>query len=84
MLMKITARTGNVAGMRHIGGQEDVLLVTAQGMLIRTAASGIRRSGRATQGVKVINLEGDDRVVALARLAEPDDGGDEAEQEELF
>jgi DNA gyrase subunit A len=84
MLMKITPRTGNVAGMRHIGGQEDVLLVTAQGMLIRTAASGIRRSGRATQGVKVINLEGDDRVVALARLAEPDDGGDEAEQEELF
>jgi len=84
MLMKVTTRTGNVAGMRHIGGQEDVLLVTAQGMLIRTAASGIRRTGRVTQGVKLINLEGDDRVVALARLAEPDEGEDEAEQEELF
>jgi DNA gyrase subunit A len=84
MLMKVTSRTGNVAGMRHIGGQEDVLLVTAQGMLIRTAASGIRRTGRVTQGVKLINLEGDDRVVALARLAEPDEGGDDAEQEELF
>ncbi len=84
MLMKVTSRTGNVAGMRHIGGQEDVLLVTAQGMLIRTAASGIRRTGRVTQGVKLINLEGDDRVVALARLAEPDEGEDDAEQEELF
>ncbi len=84
-LMKLTSRTGKVAGVRHIEGDEDILLVTAQGMLIRTRTPEIRRSGRATQGVKVIGLDRDDSVVAVARLAEPEESDDEDDgQEQLF
>jgi DNA gyrase subunit A len=82
MLMRVTERTGSVAGMRHVAGDEDIMLVTAQGMMIRTSTSGVRRIGRATQGVKLIDLEGEDRVVAVAKLAEREE--DEAEPDELF
>ncbi|MEP0772738.1 MAG: DNA gyrase subunit A [Acidobacteriota bacterium] len=83
-LMRVTPRTGNVAGMRHVEGDEDVLLVTAKGMMIRTAAAGVRRIGRATQGVKLMDLEADDQVVALAKLAERDDNGEEESGPPLF
>ena len=82
MLMKVTSRTGSVAGMRHITGDEDIMLVTAKGMMIRTSAAGVRRSGRATQGVKLIDLEEGDQVVAIARLAEREE--DEIEPETMF
>jgi DNA gyrase subunit A len=81
-LMKVTARTGNVAGMRHVGGQDDILLVTAKGMLIRTSSGGVRRSSRATQGVKLIGLEEGDHVVAVARLAEREE--DDIEQDGII
>ncbi|HPC84626.1 MAG TPA: DNA gyrase subunit A [Thermoanaerobaculaceae bacterium] len=83
-LMKVTPRTGNVAGMRYLAGAEDILLVTAQGMLIRTRSAEIRQSGRATQGVKLIGLEPGDRVVSVARLAEREDEDETGEQEALF
>ncbi|MFH1177028.1 MAG: DNA gyrase subunit A [Acidobacteriota bacterium] len=69
-LMRVTERTGNVAGMRYVVGDEDILLVTAQGMMIRTRTAEVRRTGRATQGVKLIGLEANDQVVSVAKLAE--------------
>ena len=90
MLMRVTSRTGSVAGMRHVSGDEDIMLVTAQGMMIRTSASGVRRIGRATQGVKLIDIGPEDKVVAVARLAEREEGedadgaGDGNGQESLF
>ena len=82
--MKVTKRTGNVAGMRHLAGVEEILLVTAQGMLIRTRSAEVRQSGRVTQGVKLIDLEPPDKVVSVARLAEHDEDEDAAEPETLF
>jgi DNA gyrase subunit A len=79
-LMKVTKRTGNVAGMRHLQESEEILLVTQQGMMIRTRTAEIRRTGRATQGVKLIDLGPDDAVVGVARLAERYD--DTAPQDE--
>jgi DNA gyrase subunit A len=81
-LMRVTSRTGSVAGMRHVAGDEDIMLVTAQGMMIRTSASGVRRIGRATQGVKLIDLEEGDQVVAVAKLAEREE--DDSERDALF
>jgi DNA gyrase subunit A len=78
-LMHLTDRTGAVAGIRHVHEEDDVLLVTAQGMLIRTQAAGIRRTGRHAQGVRLINVNGEDRVVALAKLAEREENGGEDE-----
>ncbi len=79
ILMKLTERTGAVAGIRHVHDEDDVLLVTAQGMLIRTRAAEIRRTGRAAQGVRLIAVNGDDRVVAVAKLAERDENGGDDE-----
>jgi len=73
MLMRVTERTGSVAGMRHVSGDEDILLITAGGMMIRTSTAGVRQIGRATQGVKLIDLAADDRVVAVAKLAEQEE-----------
>jgi len=72
-LIRLTAKTGALAGMRHVHEDDQVLMVTEGGMLIRTAVSEIRRSGRVTQGVRVIRLEENDRVVSVAKLVERDD-----------
>lgn len=79
ILMHLTARTGAVAGIRHVHEDDDVLLVTAQGMLIRTRSAEIRRTGRAAQGVRLINVNGEDRVVAVAKLAEREENGGDDE-----
>jgi DNA gyrase subunit A len=49
------------------------MLITQQGKILRTVARDIRTIGRATQGVRLIEIDADDRVVSLARLAEKDD-----------
>lgn len=79
ILMHLTERTGAVAGIRHVHEDDDVLLVTAQGMLIRTRSAEIRRTGRAAQGVRLINVNGEDRVVAVAKLAEREENGGDNE-----
>jgi DNA gyrase subunit A len=78
--MKVTAKTGNVAGMRHVSDEDDILLITSKGMMIRTRAAEVRRTGRATQGVKLMGLEADDKVVAVAKLVEREEEEGEAGQ----
>jgi DNA gyrase subunit A len=49
------------------------MLITQQGKILRMASNTIRAIGRATQGVRLIDIEGDDRAVSIARLEEQDD-----------
>ena len=75
----VTDKTGCVVGMKLVDGTEDLLLVTAAGILIRTPVDSIRIAGRATQGVIVMRFkEEGDRVISLA-LADPEE---KAETEE--
>jgi DNA gyrase subunit A len=67
-------RNGEVVGIAYLQEDDEMLLITQQGKIIRMPASSVRVIGRATQGVRLIELEGDDRVVSVARLAEKDDG----------
>src|SRR5581483_11082081 len=67
-------RNGEVVGVAYLQEDDEMLIITQQGMIIRMPASDVRAIGRATQGVRLIELEGDDRVVSIARLAEKDDG----------
>jgi len=69
-LIRLTDKNGVVAGIRHVHADDQVLIVTERGMLIRMEAAEIRSIGRATQGVRVIRLDEDDRVVSVAKLEE--------------
>jgi len=74
--IRTTDRNGNVVSVRAVPPGEDVMLISQKGMLVRIPADSISLIGRATQGVRVINLKAGDRLVAAARVMEKD-GGDE-------
>ena len=77
----LTDKTGPVIGMKVVDGTEDLLLVTAAGILIRTPVENIRVAGRATQGVIVMRFkEEGDRVISLA-LADPEEKEQPASEE---
>ncbi len=75
--LKLTAKTGEVVGVAQVLPGDQVMLITQGGMIIRTAIDGIREIGRSTQGVKLIGLEPEDRLVAIAKVVERDDEGGE-------
>jgi DNA gyrase subunit A len=59
--------------MAAVHDEDEFMLITQQGKILRTVARDIRTIGRATQGVRLIEIDADDRVVSLARLAERED-----------
>ena len=74
-------RNGKVIGVAQVTDDQELMLITQQGKILRMASKDIRTIGRATQGVRLIDIEGDDRAVSIARLAEQDEeevngGGD--------
>ena len=78
--IQTSERNGRVAGIVHVNEDDELMLVTEQGKILRTAVAGIRETGRNTQGVRLIQIgmgEGD-RVVSVARFAEKADQGDTA------
>jgi DNA gyrase subunit A len=66
-------RNGEVVGVAYVQEDDEVLVMTQQGMIIRMPANDVRAIGRATQGVRLIEVEGDDKVVSIARLVENED-----------
>ncbi|MEW6319566.1 MAG: DNA gyrase subunit A [Acidobacteriota bacterium] len=70
--IEITEKNGRVVGIAQVHDNEELLVMTEQGKILRTPASEIRTIGRATQGVRVMELEGDDTVVSVA-LVEKDE-----------
>jgi DNA gyrase subunit A len=78
--MKTTEKTGRVIGVQLVGGDDQLMLITNTGKIIRLRINDIRVIGRNTQGVRLIDLEEGERVVSLARLAEKEEE-DEAEEE---
>src|SRR5687767_6965310 len=75
-------RNGKVVGLAQVHDDDELMLITQQGKILRMASKDIRTIGRATQGVRLIDIEGDDRAVSIARLAEQDDGEEKAEGDE--
>jgi DNA gyrase subunit A len=66
-------RNGKVVGIAQVTDAEELMLITQQGKILRMASKAIRTIGRSTQGVRLIDIEGDDRAVSIARLAEQDE-----------
>src|SRR4051812_47658551 len=71
--IQTSERNGKVIGVAQVSDDDELMLITQQGKILRMASKAIRTIGRATQGVKLIDIEGDDRVVSIARLAEKDE-----------
>ena len=70
--IQTSERNGKVAGISHVTEDDELMLVTEQGKILRTSVAGIRETGRNAQGVRLMHIEfGDgDRVVSVARFAE--------------
>lgn len=70
--LRLTPKTGDVIGIRQVLETDDVMLMSNEGKLIRLGVAGIRRIGRNTQGVRLINLTADQRLVGVVRIEEED------------
>ena len=77
--IQTSARNGRVAGIAYVENEDELMLITQRGKVLRMGTEDIRPIGRATQGVRLIEIDGQDRVVSLARLAEEVGGGTEAD-----
>ena len=71
--LKVSDKTGPVVGVRHVLEGHGVMLIAQSGKLIRIQIDEVSRIGRATQGVRVMNLGGTDRVVAVAKIVTEDE-----------
>ncbi|HEY8595448.1 MAG TPA: DNA gyrase C-terminal beta-propeller domain-containing protein, partial [Devosiaceae bacterium] len=78
--MSITPKNGPIVASFPVENDDQIMLVTDGGKLIRVPVEGIRIAGRATQGVIVLNTAEDERVVSVERISEPvdEDDGDDA------
>ena len=79
--IKTTERNGKVVNLRLVSDDDDLMLITDGGKLIRMPVDGIPTIGRNTQGVRLIRLEGEEKVVALERMAEKEEGEREVSPE---
>ena len=82
--MKTTEKTGGVCGALAVNEADEIMLITFGGQMVRTGVAHIRMTGRNAQGVKLINLDSDDRLLAIAPVINEDetDSEDEADSEE--
>jgi len=75
--MKTTARTGLVVRVLAVVEDSDLMIITQEGKIIRIESAEIRQAGRSTQGVRLVRMEGEDRVAAASVI--PNEGGNGAE-----
>jgi DNA gyrase subunit A len=67
--INITEKTGDLIAIKSVSNDNDLMIITQNGLTIRLAVSSISVLGRATQGVRLINLKGEDRIASVARVA---------------
>src|SRR5690625_1498680 len=83
---RLTEETGHVVAVKVVNGDEDIMLITVAGVLIRIPVESISITGRNTQGVRLIRLQNEEEVATVAKIAEEDideeDNGNEVDHEE--
>ncbi|MFI3603590.1 DNA gyrase subunit A [Vagococcus fluvialis] len=80
--VNITEKNGNLAGLTTVTGEEDIMLITNKGVIIRFDIESVSQTGRATQGVRLIRLEEDAIVSTMAKVAKEEAGKAEESSEE--
>ncbi|MEG2707987.1 MAG: DNA gyrase subunit A, partial [Vagococcus sp.] len=71
--VNITEKNGNLAGLTTVTGEEDIMLITNKGVIIRFDVESVSQTGRATQGVRLIRLEEDALVSTMAKVAKEEE-----------
>ena len=66
--INVTEKTGNLVAIKNVTDEDDLMIINKSGITIRMAVSDLRVMGRATQGVKLINIKGDDSIAAVAKV----------------
>jgi DNA gyrase subunit A len=80
--LNVTEKNGPIVGLKVVHDDEDLMIMTSSGTLIRTSMSGINTMGRITQGVKLINIRDEDSVATVARAPRSEDSDAESEEAE--
>jgi DNA gyrase subunit A len=80
LAMKLTDKTGNIVSIKPVTERDDLMIITDKGQVIRTKISGISLLGRNTQGVRLINVKADEKVVAVEKIIDPDEGPEEGSE----
>ncbi len=78
--LNVTDKTGKLVAIKGVTDNEDLMIINKSGIIIRIAISELRTMGRATQGVRLITLKGDDEIASVAKI-EHDDSEDEEVQD---
>jgi DNA gyrase subunit A len=81
--VKVTERNGDVISIKEVIDDDELIMLTQEGMSIRVHVGDIRVISRNTQGVRLINLKQNDKIVAVARMEEKEEGKEVAEGEEV-
>ena len=82
LAMRANSKVGFVVGMRAVRNDDELILTSTKGTTIRIKASDVSLIGRVTQGVRVMNVEGDEKLVAVDVVMEKEEpGGEEGEGE---
>ncbi|MEC7526986.1 MAG: DNA gyrase subunit A, partial [Bacteroidota bacterium] len=71
--LNITDKTGNLIAIKDVTDEDDLMIINKSGITIRMHVADIRSQGRATQGVKLINLKGSDHIAAVAKVERDED-----------
>ena len=80
--ISITEKTGNLVALKNVNDENDLMIINKSGIAIRMHIDSLRVMGRATQGVKLINLKGDDGIAAVAKVIKEEEGIEENETSE--
>lgn len=80
--LNITDKNGSVVGLKAVEEEEDLMIITAQGTVIRMSMSGISLMGRNTQGIRLIHIREDDEVATVTRVQKTDSNDSEDSEEE--
>ena len=74
--LNVTEKTGNLIAIKSVTDEDDLMIINKSGLTIRMHVADIRTQGRATQGVKLINLKGKDQIAAVAKVEKDDEDVD--------
>jgi DNA gyrase subunit A len=80
--ISITEKTGDLVSIKNVSDEDDLMIINKSGIAIRMAVEDLRVMGRATQGVKLINLKANDSIAAVAKVMKEDEDAEENDSEQ--